>query len=214
MPRLSDFTTLTFDCYGTLIDWERGMLAELGPWRARHGLTATDADLLAAFAEAETRCEAETPTALYPSILARTHVRMAQHFGAPADQEEADRFGASVGRWPAFADTPGALAYLKRHYRLVVVSNVDRASFAMTREHLGVTFDRVITAEEVGSYKPHPGNFLYALRELRDAFGVEPEEVLHTAQEGFGYLSHDLLVYVASQLKTPLSTVSSSKLIV
>src|SRR5262245_1082766 len=157
--KLTDFTTLTFDCYGTLIDWERGILAELRPWLARHGRSLPDDEVLEAFGAEETRCEAATPAALYPEILAGSLRALARRWEIPANDEEAIAFGASVGRWPAFADSAPALQYLKRYYRLVVLSNVDRASFARSKEKLQVEFDRVITAQDVGSYKPDRRNF-------------------------------------------------------
>ena len=99
-------------------------------------------------------------------------------------QRELDEFGASVRTWPAFPDSGDALAYLKRHYRLAILSNVDRASFTQSNAKLGVTFDHIFTAEDIGSYKPDLRNFEYALARLREA-GVEKRAVLHVAQSLF-----------------------------
>ena len=189
LRRLTDFTTLTFDCYGTLIDWEQGILAELRPWAVRHGIEADDEALLAAFGEIETACEAATPKRLYPAILADVLGKLAERWKVTLGSEEAASFGASVGRWPAFPDSVEALQYLKGHYKLVILSNVDRASFAKSRERLAVTFDRVITAEDVGSYKPERRNFEYALADIEKSLGVPKERVLHTAQSVF----HDII---------------------
>ena len=187
--RLSDFKALTFDCYGTLIDWERGLLAELRPWAARHRLDVSDDALLAAFGEIETRCEAETPAKLYPDILAEVLRRLAKDWSVQLSSGEAEAFGASVGRWPAFPDSADALKYLKQHYKLVILSNVDRASFAKSNEKLGVVFDRVVTAQDVGSYKPSLRNFEHVLGEVDRYLGIRRGEVLHTAQSLF----HDVV---------------------
>ena len=198
MPALTDFTTLTFDCYGTLIDWEQGILAELRPWAETHGITAADETLLEAFGEAEARCEQETPGHLYPQILEAVLERLASRWSVTLEEGEAKRFGQSVGRWPAFPDSPAALRYLKEHFRLVILSNVDHASFATSRERLGVVFDRVITAQDIGSYKPDPRNFQYALDDIRRTLGVERHQVLHTAQSIF----HDIVPARAMGLAT------------
>jgi len=182
--KLTDFDTLMFDCYGTLIDWESGLLAGIRPWLARERIAKGDDAVLEAFGRIESDCERETPAKPYPGILADTLVRLAARLGAHASAADAASFGSSVGDWPAFADSPEALAYLKRHYRLVILSNVDRASFARSRVRLGVEFEHVYTAEDIGSYKPDPRNFEHALAGLADA-GVDRRRILHTAQSLF-----------------------------
>jgi 2-haloalkanoic acid dehalogenase type II len=190
MPDVTKFTTLTFDCYGTLIDWERGILAELRPWLDRHGRRDLDDNtLLETFGTVEAACEAETPAALYPEILADVLHRLADKWGIEASAGEAMEFGRSVGRWPAFADSAASLQYLKRYYKLVILSNVDRASFAQSNEKLGVAFDRILTAQDIGSYKPSLRNFEYALVDLQRAFGAGKSDILHAAQSVF----HDVV---------------------
>ena len=190
--KFDEFRVLTFDCYGTLIDWETGILAALRPWATSAGISATDAEILGAFGEAESAAEHEMPNAIYPEILRATHARMAKHFGSsirtttPTDLEAADLLGRSVGDWPAFADTTDALKRLQRRLKLIVVSNVDRESFARTQKRLGITFDAVVTAEEVGAYKPDARMFLRAM-EVAKGFGAERENILHVAQS----LYHD-----------------------
>lgn len=198
MPKLTDFTTLTFDCYGTLIDWERGILAELKPWALRHRLAIEDHALLEAFGQTEASCEAETPAKVYPELLADVLRRLAARWSVTLEPDEATAFGNSVGRWPVFADTPASLQYLKRYYKLVIISNVDRASFARSNEKLGVSFDRVITAQDVGSYKPDLRNFAYALADIEKALGVGKRDILHTAQSLF----HDIVPAKSSGLRT------------
>jgi 2-haloalkanoic acid dehalogenase type II len=182
--RLSDFSTLTFDCYGTLIDWESGILAALGPWRRRTGIKADDETLLAAFGEVESATEAAQPKLIYSDLLAEVQKTLGQRFGAPATEAEAKAFGASVKDWPAFPDSAESLAYLKRHYKLVILSNVDRASFGHSARKLGVDFDLVVTAQDVGSYKPNLAHFSIGLERLA-AMGVPKAKVLHIAQSLF-----------------------------
>ncbi|MFO1162305.1 MAG: haloacid dehalogenase type II [Reyranellaceae bacterium] len=190
MIDVTKFNTLTFDCYGTLIDWERGILAELRPWVNRNGRQSLDDDaLLETFGNIEADCEAETPGKLYPDILAEVHRRLAATWDIKANADEATGFGQSVGRWPAFADSAASLQYLKRYYKLVILSNVDRASFARSNEKLGVAFDRIITAQDVGSYKPSLKNFDHALADLERTFGTAKTDILHTAQSIF----HDVV---------------------
>jgi 2-haloalkanoic acid dehalogenase type II len=183
---LLDFEALSFDCYGTLIDWESGLrraLAETLP-----GGSAGAGDLLEAFARLESEEEAAAPALPYSVILARVHARLAGLRGLPADARAAATFAASVGDWPPFPDSHDALLALGRRFRLAVLSNVDRASFAASRARLGVDFDLVCTAEEIGSYKPDPRNFELLLARLAER-GVVRERVLHVAQS----LYHDHL---------------------
>jgi 2-haloalkanoic acid dehalogenase type II len=182
--RLQDFRVLTFDCYGTLIDWEAGILAALQPLLGRTGGAVTPQAALEAFGRHEAAQEAATPAKPYPGILAAVHRRLAEEWNVAASEAEHQAFGASVPDWPAFPDSPEALAYLKRHFKLVILSNVDRASFAGSRTRLGVEFDLVCTAQDIGSYKPAPANFRYLLDRLQ-ALGHEPDEVLHVAQSLF-----------------------------
>ena len=198
MPlQLANFKVLTFDCYGTLIDWESGILAELKPWLAPHGLGVTDDQILEAFGAEESRIEAASPVTLYPEILAEVLRALGRRWNVSTGDAEAAEFGRSVPRWPAFPDTVAALQHLKRHFKLVILSNVDRASFAKSNEKLKVEFDRVVTAQDVGSYKPDIRNFRYALSELA-AMGIQPGQVLHTAQSLF----HDIVPAKSIGLKT------------
>ncbi|QEX24523.1 haloacid dehalogenase [Hypericibacter adhaerens] len=182
--RLTDFEVLTFDCYGTLIDWESGILAALAPWRKRAGIALGNEVLLTLFSEVESKIEAERPTLLYSDLLAATLVEMGERSGARPTESEARAFGQSVKDWPAFPDSAEALAYLHRHYKLAILSNVDRASFAHSARRLGQEFDLVVTAEDVGSYKPALKHFEVALATLA-AMGIPKGKVLHTAQSLF-----------------------------
>jgi 2-haloacid dehalogenase len=184
--KLSDFKVLTFDCYGTLIDWESGILAALQPLLARAQPALSDDAVLQAFARHESAQQTETPAMIYSDLLATVHWQLAEEWGVRPDEAESSRFGASVTDWPAFPDSPSALAYLQRHYRLVILSNVDRASFARSNRRLGVEFDATFTAQDIGCYKPAAANFRYMLARLSEQ-GISPAEILHTAQS----LYHD-----------------------
>jgi 2-haloacid dehalogenase len=182
--RLTDFSTLTFDCYGTLIDWETGIYGALAPWLERNGVGLERDQVLEAFAEVESVQQAATPAMRYSDLLAEVHAGLARRFDIAADPAAAAAFGASVKDWPAFADCAAALAYLKRHFKLVILSNVDRASFAHSNAKLGVTFDAIYTAEDIGSYKPDPRNFSYLLSHLAER-GIDKAQILHTAESLF-----------------------------
>jgi 2-haloacid dehalogenase len=180
--RLSDFKVLSFDCYGTLIDWETGILRALQPLVEGSGAGREAA--LAAFARIETGLEAMAPGMLYSDLLAEVHRRLAAEWGISMGEEAHRAFGQSIGDWPAFPDTPAALAYLRQHYRLVVLSNVGRAGFAASNRRLGVVFEAVFTAEDIGSYKPDLRNFRHMLAALADT-GYDPQNLLHVAQSLF-----------------------------
>ena len=195
--RLSDFSVLTFDCYGTLIDWESGIVAALAPWLSAHGVAADRERVLEAFSSAEAPQQAATPGMLYRDLLVTVHGAIARQFDLAPDPSAAAAFGASVGDWPAFPDSADALAYLKQHYQLVILSNVDRASFAPSNRKLGVEFDAVYTAEDIGSYKPDPRNFAYLLARLGER-GIAKDQILHTAESLF----HDHVPATACGLAT------------
>ena len=182
--QLTDFKVLTFDCYGTLIDWESGILQAVAPWRDRAGVSASDDDMLEAFGRHESAQQRETPGMCYPELLVRVLKRIGGEWGAAVSDAEAESFGRSVPDWPAFEDSAGSLAYLKQHYKLVILSNIDRESFAASSEKLGVVFDAIYTAQDIGSYKPSPQNFAYMLERL-EADGVAKADILHTAQSLF-----------------------------
>jgi 2-haloacid dehalogenase len=189
------FAALSFDCYGTLIDWETGIVEALRPWAARHGID--DEALLAAHAAHETVVETEHPTMRYPDVLAETLRRIAGQFGVDASDDERTAFGASVPDWPAFPDSGVSLSALHSQFRLIILSNVDRGSFAASARRLGADFDLVITAEDVGSYKPDAANF-EALVEGVERIGVERAGLLHVAQS----LYHDHVPAKAIGLST------------
>jgi len=195
--RLADFRVLSFDCYGTLIDWESGMLAALARLAAKCKPTPAPEKLLALYAQHESAQEAETPDLVYRELVARVHGRMAKALGVTASAAENAAFGASIGDWPAFPDSPRALADLKRHFKLVILSNVDRASFRASNARLGVEFDAILTAQDIGSYKPDPRNFAALIAKVAE-LGHAKRELLHVAQS----LYHDHVPAQQAGLKT------------
>lgn len=183
--QLRDFKVLTFDCYGTLIDWESGIWDGLQPLVSGLDKTMLREQALADFGEEESAQEHETPSLRYSELLARVHARLAKRWKVQQDATLDRDFGAYVPYWPAFPDSADALRYLKRHYKLVILSNVDRESFKGSNRRLGVTFDAIYTAEDIGSYKPDPRNFDYLIRRVKDDLGFDKSAILHTAQSLF-----------------------------
>lgn len=189
MSKLTDFTVLTFDCFGTIIDWEAGALAALQPFLDAHTSTSfTRERLLTVYHECEAAQQSQTPDLEYDKLVAALLPQIASKLGLPAPTEaQSAAFGASVGAWPAFPDSVEALHRLAKRFKLVILSNVDRASFSKTNEGplKGLPFDLIVTAQDVGSYKPDLRNFEYMLREVKDRFGAEKGQVLQTAQSQF-----------------------------
>lgn len=183
--KLTDFKALTFDCYGTLIDWETGIHDGLQALAARLHVPPSRDRVLEIFAQHEAAQEGETPAMPYSQLLSVVFRRIASAWGVGVTDEEAGRFGVSVADWPTFPDSVDALQYLKKHYRLVILSNVDRRSFRASNARLQVVFDAIYTAQDIGSYKPSLRNFDYMLERLRDDFGLAKTEVLHVAQSLF-----------------------------
>ena len=181
---LTSYKALSFDCYGTLIDWEAGLGAVLVPWAREQGLDLTDEELLLAYGDHEAEVQAETPAALYPDVLATAFRRTGERLDRPVSDEWASRLGSSVPDWPAFPDSADALARLAERYQLIILSNVHREGFAGSNEQLRGDFAAVITAEDVGAYKPAENHFR-ALDATLPGLGVERSELLHVAQSLF-----------------------------
>ena len=177
------YELLTFDCYGTLVDWEAGIIAAVRRVGTAHGTSPDDAAILASFGAAEHVVQDERYRT-YREVLALTLGRMGRELGFHPTPAECDAFAASVGDWPPFPDTVDALGRLAARYRLGIVSNVDDDLFARTREHLGIDFDWIVTAQQVGSYKPAPAHF----EEMAMRSGIPVSRTLHVAQSLF----HDI----------------------
>ncbi|MGF6470210.1 haloacid dehalogenase type II [Paraburkholderia youngii] len=182
--KLTDFEALTFDCYGTLIDWESGIFEALQPLLERARTPLTRDQVLEAHARHESSQQLFTPAKRYQELLSIVYKRMAEEWGLPYTHEECVAYGRSIRHWPAFPDSAAALQYLKQHYKLVILSNIDNESFTYSNARLQVEFDAIITAEDVGSYKPSPRNFEYMLQKL-DQRGIRKGKILHTAESLF-----------------------------
>ena len=182
--KLSAYKVLTFGCYGTLIDWESGILAALAGWRVRSAVVGADRDILEAFGRHEAAEQSANPAMLYPEILARVAVHIGDDYGIAIGPADAKKFGQSLADWPAFADSADALHVLKQHFKLVILSNVDRHSFAAGNGKLGVDFDAIYTAQDIGFYKPDRRNFVYLLERLA-GLRYAKTDILHVAQSKF-----------------------------
>jgi len=177
------FTLLTFDCYGTLIDWEKGILDAVRPVLERSGVEADDDKVLETYAAAEAKQE-QGDYVRYELVLRMVMAEMSLRLGFDASPEEVLALPLSIERWKPFPDTVDALRKLKKRYKLAVVSNTDDRLFAATAKHLGTAFDWVVTAEQARAYKPSPRIFDYALAQ----FGIARKQILHVAQSVY----HDI----------------------
>jgi 2-haloacid dehalogenase len=180
----SRFTTISFDCYGTLIDWEAGILPVLRTVLANRGHSLPDAAILELYGEFEAEAESG-PYQSYREVLQSVVRAFADRFHFQASPAEVRSLYESVGSWPPFLDTTHVLRVLQKRYKLVVISNIDDDLFAETQKHLGVQFDNVITAEQARSYKPSLNNFQFALRTL----AISPDRLLHAGQSVY----HDIV---------------------
>ena len=177
LPNPFDLTTLTFDCYGTLIDWEAGAIEALRPLLARHGVTLSDDEIVTAFQDIDGAL-CEPPYKSYRTVLAGVVEEFGRRFNFPVETASLQALASSVALWRPFPDTVDVLRDLSKRYRLAIISNIDDNLFVATSRQLGVEFEVVVTAEQAQSYKPHPAIFQEALRRL----AVEPRQVAHIAE--------------------------------
>jgi 2-haloacid dehalogenase len=178
------FTTISFDCYGTLIDWEAGILPVLRSVLANHDHSLAEADILELYGEFEAEAESG-PYRRYRDVLQSVVRAFADRFHFQASSAEILSLHESVPSWPPFVDTVDALRELQKRYKLVIISNIDDDLLAKTRKHLDVEFDGVVTAEQARSYKPALNNFQMALRKL----ALSPDRLLHAGQS----IYHDVV---------------------
>ena len=184
MLDFSRFEYLTFDCYGTLVDWEAGLLGALRPILEAHGKSIADARVLEVYGELEAELE-EGSFIPYREVLRSVVRRFGKKLGFTPSLMEEDSLPTSMANWRPWPDTVAALKELKTRYKLAIISNVDDDLFAPTSRHLKVKFDEVITAGQARCYKPGPAIFKMAL----DRIGVPPANVLHVGQS----IYHDVL---------------------
>ncbi|HYN15071.1 MAG TPA: haloacid dehalogenase type II [Terriglobales bacterium] len=184
MLAFDSFQAITFDCYGTLIDWESGILGVLRPLLAEHGKRVTDGEILELYAELEPAVQA-AEYRRYRFVLEEVMRAVGQRFGFSVSIDEARSLAASLKRWTPFPDTVASLCALKGRYRLGIISNIDDDLFSDTTRQLHVAFNWVTTAEQARAYKPSPAIFALALKKM----GLPPEKVLHAGQSVF----HDVI---------------------
>lgn len=178
---LTGFKAITLGCYGTLIDKASGVYGALRPLLAKAAGKLARDEVLAAFGAHESALEAEAPGMPYSALLTEVHRRLAKEWFVIMSEDDHRLFGMSVPDWPIFADTPAALQYLRRYFKLAILSNVDRESFVGSKRQLGVRFDAVFTAQDMGSYKPDHRSFDLMLQKLAE-IGVKRGEILHVSQ--------------------------------
>lgn len=201
---LTDFNCLSFDCYGTLVDWEGGIYKELAHLYTQlsddHPLRHDRLSLLRAFIKNEGIVEFANPKALYKEILAQTYGRLAKELGVVASEADKAKFGSGVADWPIYPDTVDALKRLQEHFKLVILSNVDNDNFQRTlkQQFKDLKFDAIYTAENIGSYKPDARNFEYLITHCEEDLGVKSGNIIHVAQA----LYHDHVPATAAGLAT------------
>lgn len=179
--KLAEFDAVTFDVYGTLIDWEPSIIAFLEGWAGRNGVSSGGGDLLMAFDRARAEIQKIRPALLYPDVLRRCFERICGTFGVAVDARERDAFSRAPHDWPAYPDSGTGLKALQQRAKIGALSNIDNASLRSSCVKMGITFDMVVTAERVGAYKPDWLHFRTALADL-DALGIPPSRVLHVGQ--------------------------------
>ena len=185
MLDFNQFQWLSFDCYGTLVDWETGISGAVGEVLGSHGVRMSRGEILGLFADVEPRVQQGSEGFLkYREVLQRVMKLIGREMGMELSESELGCLADTLPYWPVFPDTVDALRGLKERYRLAVISNVDDDLFAGTAEALEVEFDAVVTAEQVRSYKPDMWNFEVA----RERMGVGKERWLHVAES----LYHDI----------------------
>jgi len=175
-----DFDVLTFDCYGTLIDWEAGLLAALRPPLGAHGVEVDDESALHAFGRHEAEIEGG-PYRRYREVLGEVLRAILGHFGETPSREEVAAFGGSVADWPAFPDSAAALARRHGRFKRGVITNCDDDLFAASEARLEMDFDWVVTAQQAKRYKPNPRGFELMFERV----GLPPARILHVAQSLF-----------------------------
>ena len=178
------FEWLSFDCYGTLVDWETGISTAVGEVLDARGIGKSMNEILALFSDIEPRVQGSRPFLNYRRVLREVMAGIGTQLGFKCSESELDCLAETLPGWPVFPEAAGALEALKSRYRLAVISNVDDDLFAGTAKAVGVDFDAVVTAEQAGSYKPDLRNFSLASERM----AVERQRWLHVAES----LYHDI----------------------
>lgn len=179
--RMQDFDAVTFDVYGTLIDWEPSIISFLSEWANANGIEEEGHTLLMAFDRARAVIQQERPAHRYPEVLSRCYAQICREYGISVDAETVERFAQSPHSWPAYPDSHDGLKALQHFAKVGALSNIDDASLKSSCEILDFEFDIVVTAQRVGAYKPDTPHFDVALADIQ-ALGIPRERVLHVGQ--------------------------------
>ncbi|MBD2499313.1 haloacid dehalogenase type II [Anabaena azotica] len=184
MLELNKYKAVTFDCYGTLINWEEGIITSIKPILQAHNVNLAEEQILENFAEFESELE-QGEYITYREVLRGVVQKFGDRFKFHPTNDELNSLANSLQYWQPFPDTVAALKLLKQRYKLVIISNVDNDLFAFSAKHLQVEFDEIITAEQVKSYKPSLNNFRQAIERI----GLPQEQILHIAAS----IYHDIV---------------------
>ncbi len=165
LPKLKDITFVTTDCYGTLIDWEKGIMDAFGAQASRDGFTYNEDEFIKRFLEVQAEIMSGSYE-LYAEVLRRTAVKVAGELGWELEPSRAQFLPDSVGRWQPFREANAAMDRLKKRYELGIISNIDDKLLGVSRRHLRTELDLVVTAQQVRSYKPDPAHFKECARRV------------------------------------------------
>lgn len=178
---LTDYDALTFDVYGTLIDWEPTIVSMFHSTADQYGVQLSDEQLLLEFDKARAELQRRRPALLYPDVLRNAYSQFCETYHIPEDAQEREVYANAVMLWPTFDDTRASLDYLCRHFKIGLLTNIDNKSIQYSARKLGIAADVVITAEKVGAYKPDHAHF-HAGFEAFAALGIPKERILHVGQ--------------------------------
>ncbi|MBW4453599.1 MAG: haloacid dehalogenase type II [Nostoc indistinguendum CM1-VF10] len=193
MTEFNQYKALTFDCYGTLIDWENGILGVLKPLLIAHNTNLDDDQIIELFAEFEAELESGDYIK-YREVLKRVVQKFGERFSFAPTADELNSLADSIQHWLPFPDTVEALRVLKQNFKLVIISNVDDDLFAFSAKHLDIKFDEIITAEQAKSYKPSLNNFRLAIERI----DLPLDQILHVAASVY----HDIVTAKSLGLST------------
>ncbi|PUA18687.1 HAD hydrolase-like protein [Glaciimonas sp. PCH181] len=178
---LTEFDALTFDVYGTLIDWEPTIIAMFHSTADQYGVHLSDEEFLMEFDQARAALQRQRPALLYPDVLRSAYRQFCSKYKIQANDNECEVYANSVMLWPAFDDTLKSLAHLKKHFRIGLLSNIDNQSITYSERKLGIKADVIITAENVNAYKPDHAHFAASFKAFAD-LGIEKHRILHVGQ--------------------------------
>jgi 2-haloacid dehalogenase len=179
--KLSDFKAMTFDVYGTLIDWEPTIISMFASVAEQYGLEVPREQFLREFDSSRAHLQRIRPALSYPDVLRRAYEEFCSKYSIPEDANEKEFFAGVVKLWPTFEDTRESMKYLAEHFKIGLLSNMDDASLAYSHRKLGITADVVVSAQRVGAYKPDHAHFDTALEDLA-SLGIAPAQLLHVGQ--------------------------------